>query len=318
MMKELKIDKELKEFLPPITDEEHKKLEESLLKYGYDKNFPIMVWKGYIADGHNRYEICKKHNIEYTIGTLGYETKEEVIGWMVDMQLGRRNLSPIQRIAVAEKYKPFFEKKAKENLVKAGKEYGVGYKKPSSNLTNPIRSENKIDVREELAGKAGVGTGTYTMGKKILDSTNEEVKQAVLSGSMSINAGYNKIREQEKSIPVSKTHADDLRQALKKAPQIQLNNKHANTVKEICRDLKTEKTKEYLDSIWNYKISVIECLNADFEMYYDGFVSTLSRMDGHVTTDELNECIAAAEDNLWKLLAAIEEARKNTTLKMEK
>lgn len=37
--------------------------------------------------------------------------------WMLDIQLGRRNLSPIQRIAVAEKYRPIYEKQAKENLI---------------------------------------------------------------------------------------------------------------------------------------------------------------------------------------------------------
>lgn len=31
-------------------------------------------------------------------------------------QLGRRNLSPIQRISVTEKYRPIYEKQAKENL----------------------------------------------------------------------------------------------------------------------------------------------------------------------------------------------------------
>lgn len=31
---------------------------------------------------------------------------------MLDIQLGRRNLSPIQRIAVAEKYRPIYEKQA--------------------------------------------------------------------------------------------------------------------------------------------------------------------------------------------------------------
>ena len=34
---------------------------------------------------------------------------------MLDIQLGRRNLSPIQRIAVAEKYRPIYEKQAREN-----------------------------------------------------------------------------------------------------------------------------------------------------------------------------------------------------------
>lgn len=39
--------------------------------------------------------------------------------WMISRQLGRRNLSPIQRIAVAEKYRPIYERQAKENLRQA-------------------------------------------------------------------------------------------------------------------------------------------------------------------------------------------------------
>ena len=87
-------------------------------------------------------------------------------------------------------------------------------------------------------------------------------------------------------------------------------------MKQICEDLKTEKTKEYLDSIWNYKVSIIECMNADFDMYYDGFVSILNDMENRVTKSELDECIKNAEKNVEKLLTAIELA-KNTTLKTE-
>ena len=43
-----------------------------------------------------------------------------------------------------------------------------------------------------MAETAGVSQDTYSKGKKILDSDNEEVKQKVMSGEMSINAGYNK------------------------------------------------------------------------------------------------------------------------------
>lgn len=43
-----------------------------------------------------------------------WDTKEEVMRWMLDIQLGRRNLSPIQRIAVAGKYRPIYEKQAKK------------------------------------------------------------------------------------------------------------------------------------------------------------------------------------------------------------
>ena len=77
--------------------------------------------------------------------------------------------------------------------------------KPLPKLVNPISeqfsqissttvdSKNKIDVRAKLAETAGVSTDTYFKGKKILDSNNEKLKQEVLSGEKSINAGYKEL-----------------------------------------------------------------------------------------------------------------------------
>ena len=130
---------------------------------------------------------------------------------------------------------------------------------------------------------------------------------------MSINAGYNKIREntkQKENINNETTTTTKSLTTQKEQPKI------SEETKQICADLKTEKSKEYLDSIWDYKVSVIECMNADFEMYYDGFVSILNDMENRVTQKELDECIANAENNIEKLLTAIELA-KNTTLKTE-
>lgn len=63
--------------------------------------------------------------------------------WMLDIQLGRRNLYAIQRIAVTEKYRPIYEKQAKQNLVKAENNYGVGKnKKPLQNSEKPISPIN--------------------------------------------------------------------------------------------------------------------------------------------------------------------------------
>ena len=114
-MKELKIDPKLAALFKPLEKEQLDELEEKL-KAKYDGT-PLYVWKGdIIVDGHNRYSICRKHNIDYTIGTLAYKTKEEVMRWMLDIQLGRRNLTPIQKIAATEKYRPIYEKQARENL----------------------------------------------------------------------------------------------------------------------------------------------------------------------------------------------------------
>lgn len=175
-MRELKIDPELKDLLPPLTEEEFKQLEKNILDNGFDRNFPIMEWHGYIVDGHNRYS-----NIEPAIGTLAYDTKEEVIEWMLDIQLGRLNLSPIQRIAVAEKYRPIYERQEKKNLITST---GGRNPQPLPNLVNP---EGKVDTTKKLADMAGVGKETYRMGAKVLNSDNEDVKQRILSGETSIS-----------------------------------------------------------------------------------------------------------------------------------
>lgn len=107
--------------------------------------------------------------------------------WMLDIQLGRRNLSPIQRIAVAEKYRPIYEKQAKKNLITST---GGSNPQPLPNLVNP---ENKIDTTKKLADLADVGKETYRMGVKVLNSNNEDVKKRVQSGETSISAGYKEL-----------------------------------------------------------------------------------------------------------------------------
>jgi len=89
--------------------------------------------------------------------------------WMLDIQLGRRNLSPIQRIAVAEKYRPIYEKQAQDNLREGGRKGSLANSlKPSqiSSKASNIDNDNKIDVRAKLAKTAGVSTDTYSKGKK--------------------------------------------------------------------------------------------------------------------------------------------------------
>lgn len=105
---------------------------------------------------------------EILLSIVGW-TKEEVMEWMLDIQLGRRNLSPIQRIAVAEKYRPIYERQAQQNLKEGGRKGGLANSsKPSQNSSKASNIENKIDVRAKLATVADVSTDTYSKGKKFL------------------------------------------------------------------------------------------------------------------------------------------------------
>lgn len=195
-MKELKINPELRDFIPPLSGEEKKQLEDSLLKYGY-KGAPIYIWNDYIVDGHNRYELCKKHNIEYPIEELllgDNATLIDVMEWMINTQLGRRNLPPAQRLAVMDKFKKKIQEQARERQSEAGKEFGNG---KNSSSPNGEKQKN-IHTDKELAKMAGVGTGTVARFNKVMNSDDEELKKKVLANEVSINAGYEKVKKSEK------------------------------------------------------------------------------------------------------------------------
>lgn len=97
-----------------------------------------------------------------------------------------RNLSPIQRIAVAEKYRPIYEKQARENQSKAGgdKKSEKYIKSVTPNLVESINNRSDNETNSKLAKLAGVGKETYRMGAKVINSENEDLKQRVLSGEI--------------------------------------------------------------------------------------------------------------------------------------
>lgn len=123
--------------------------------------------------------------------------------WMLDIQLGRRNLSPIQRIAVAEKYRPIYERQAQENQSKAGgdKKSEIYQKSLTENLPQVILTKERNPTTDKkLSDIAGVSEKTYRMGAKVLNSDNEDIKQRVLSGETSISAGYKELTQCKKDI----------------------------------------------------------------------------------------------------------------------
>lgn len=102
---------ELKSFIPALNDDEYKSLEESIIANGC--RTPILVWdttKGVVYenvenpneplfvlfDGHHRYEICKRNNVDFQIDLMSFQSIEEVKNFMIDFQIGRRNMTSEQ------------------------------------------------------------------------------------------------------------------------------------------------------------------------------------------------------------------------------
>lgn len=97
-----------------------------------------------------------------------------MVQWMLDIQLGRRNLPPAQRISVVDKFKKKIQEQAKEKQSEAGKEFGNG--KSSS---SPNGEKLNIHTDKELAKMAGVGTGTIARYNRVMNSDDEAKQRKV-------------------------------------------------------------------------------------------------------------------------------------------
>ena len=97
-MDNITINPKFQTILSLLTDEEFNQLEEAILERGCES--PIVIWRGQIIDGHNRYEICTRHDKDFkTIDrTFDFADEESVIEWIYINQLGRRNLNPNQKL----------------------------------------------------------------------------------------------------------------------------------------------------------------------------------------------------------------------------
>lgn len=260
MQKEYRIDPELQAVMPELTEEEKAELEKSLLQDGF-KGAPIIVWEDIIIDGHNRYSVCKKHNIPFEIKELQFENKSEVIQWMIRAQLGRRNLTTGQRIKLIEQFRPELEKQAKENQSKAGGDKKSSeYKKSVTENLPQAEKERNPTTDKQLAEMAGTSERTYRKGRKILNSENEELKEEVLSGKKSIDAAYKELGRLEKegrgivqpkheeSIVSNKEEKHDVvsDNFHKKLSGIQ--KRYSETVNSFSEDMKWLIEKEYFDN----------------------------------------------------------------------
>jgi phage N-6-adenine-methyltransferase len=171
------IDPAIKALIPPPTEDEQQLLEQSLVRDGCLD--PLVVWEetGHLLDGHTRYAICKRLGITYRTTELSFATLVDAKLWVIQHQLGRRNLSTIDRIALARQWEPLIRTKAAANQ-------GTRTDLPQNSAGGFV----PVETRKEAAAIAGVSHATYAQGKVILEQGVPELVQAVGEGSASIHA----------------------------------------------------------------------------------------------------------------------------------
>ena len=170
---ELKTRKLFADLIPPLSIEERGELENSIMDEGCRD--AICVWNGVIVDGHNRYEICKRRKRAFRVKEMSFDNDEAAVAWIIRNQVGRRNLTAMQRAELALKLKDAIAAEAKK---RQGARNDL-----KKNIPQKSAGSSK-ETRDELAKMAGVSHDTIAKVEKIIAGAEPEVVEATRKGEM--------------------------------------------------------------------------------------------------------------------------------------
>lgn len=193
---ELTVDPEFRDLIPPLNEEELKLLEASLVADGCES--PLIVWNGVIVDGHNRYAICRKHGIPFSIQEKNFSSRDDAMLWMLRNQLGRRNLNDYQRGEMVLVLKSRMKTEAEKR-----KYAGVSDCDLPENFQEGQASEKDRKGREEretytrLGKLAGVSGRQMRKIDKLANSADEATKAKLRKGEVSVHRAYTELLEKE-------------------------------------------------------------------------------------------------------------------------
>ena len=185
----LTIDPEFKQLIPPLLQTERIQLEENILRDGCRE--PIALWGNIIIDGHNRYEICRKHSIPFDTVQVTIHSREEAIAWICANQLGKRNISDeSRRYLIGKRY-------AMEKILGAHNSAGTNqYSKTevrAKMLPEPQYDRTASRTRERLGKEYHISHATvlkyenYSEALDYLSGIVPDLITKVLSGQVKIS-----------------------------------------------------------------------------------------------------------------------------------
>ncbi|SNU85538.1 hypothetical protein PSP20601_03915 [Pandoraea sputorum] len=190
----VQINQELKAYIDPLTPDEYAALEQSLLAEGCRD--ALVLWGDVLVDGHNRYEICRKHDIEFrTVQNSTFQSMDDVHLWMIDNHLGRRSVSDYQRGVLALRKKTILEGRDTPDAPVAGAEPtapAAGDASASASeaagAKSSIPAHTMALTRAALARAARLSSNTLGQIEQIHNAAAPELVDAVKRGEVSINA----------------------------------------------------------------------------------------------------------------------------------
>ena len=267
-MQNLSINPELKSLIPPLTAEEFKQLETNVLAEGIRE--PIITWQGTIVDGHNRYELAQMYDLPFKVKEMAFASMEDCMDWMINNQLGRRNVTETQKdYLIGKKYEN--EKKRhggardqngplKKTAEMLGEEFGIGSTQVKRNEDFAKGVDLLANVEPELKGQILQGKSDLNKQDvqefgKISKQAQKEVKQtAIFVSDEELKRQINERASEMAKVKLAEMEEEKKRKIEeKKAERIEL-------IEKQKRDIQESKLMELnglydvisVDPPWNY------------------------------------------------------------------
>ena len=181
---EIVIDPEFQNLIPALTPEERRDLEASLIVDGCIS--PLVVWHEHdiLLDGHNRHEICLKHDIRCEVHEIVLASRDDAKAWIIKNQMGRRNLDQSQRAMLATTLAAVYGQQAKDRMAEGGKLGGQSPAKGTAILPDPSKGE----ARDQAAADMDVSARLVSAAKKVVEKGSQRLQDAVRDGEVSVSA----------------------------------------------------------------------------------------------------------------------------------
>jgi len=207
--KNIQVLPELRDLIPPLTDEESQGLEDSIKEEGVKDpiEYALIKRKPVIVDGHNRYGKIEKLKIpldKWDVRLVPLKTLPEIKKYMLRKQLHRRNLSPENRSYLRGLL--YNDLKGEQGRVKG--------QIVTSNVAKDIAENEKVSDRQVKRD------GAYAIGLDVIGTIKPEIKEKIRSGdkviTKAIIESVGKIKEEKERLEFAKNLIVDLYKPKKK------------------------------------------------------------------------------------------------------
>jgi len=243
----VRIHPEFEKLIHPLSREELRELETSIKEKGCLD--PIKVWQGYIIDGHHRHRICEENNLLFEVLDLEFDDECAVKLWMLNNQLGRRNITDVARIEYASKKVDLIRGAAQKNQEDSRFQKDVDLSKLDSKTRRHFERKGEkrsVLLSAAVGSMAGVGGRTvekYNYVKKNADAkTFANLREGNLvpfgnkgkKKKLSIDGLYREFKAKEKKEQVL---IEPVKKEIKKVPTVSADRRSENVPR---KDLPTE------------------------------------------------------------------------------